>query len=95
MSEYGTDSVKTPGSKDDKPARIVLKSGEEYAVAHHFISERETYVAAHDRTREGGIDYRFPMSSIEVIDTRAGVALHVANADLFEGEDGDENEVTA
>jgi len=63
----------------NKPARIELTNGDVYDVAHHFVSEREQYVAAYETTRDDGIDYRIPLSAIRVIDTTSDV----------EGQNGD------
>lgn len=69
MRTLDTHPGKSPGYSDEKPARIVLTTGDEYEVAHHFLTEREQWVCAYETTRNGGIDYRFPAAAIAVIDT--------------------------
>jgi hypothetical protein len=68
MSSYDPHPRKTPGS-DTKPARTVLESGEEFAAPHHFVTETERWVCAYENGRDGGVDYRFPSSSVAFIDT--------------------------
>jgi hypothetical protein len=68
MRSYSPNDGKTPGF-DTEPARIVLESGEEFDVVHHNRNKSDTWVFAYAEQRDGGIDYWFPASSIQYIDT--------------------------
>lgn len=67
MSQFATSPDKT--GQHSKPARIELVTGETYDVSHHFVSDREQYVVAYETDRSDGIDYRFPLANVSVIDT--------------------------
>ena len=54
---------------DQQPARIVLQNGETFDVIHHDRTADNRWVFAYVDSREDGIDYRFPSSSVAYIDT--------------------------
>lgn len=68
MSSLDRKPGKSPGH-ELQPARIVLESGDEFTVAHHFIHKSAQWVCAYETEPDGGIDYRFSAATVAYIDT--------------------------
>lgn len=66
---------------ESEPARIVLKNGETFDVAHYDRTESDRWVFAYVESRDGGIDYRFPASAVLYIDTSDGDGDEVERVD--------------